>query len=143
MVPRIVQFGGHPYLAAWYAGVFDTLPDLVFVLISQSGIDVPVALLQCSFDCITDFIRLRLPCTKAYRGYLGSGVQCECFSIVTRNVSLIIAREEDKFNDANQFNASSTFICVAFNSLGVLDGCHDQRCTTEKEATLLRKREIT
>ena len=80
MVPRVVELGRQPDLAAGHAGRFDALPDLGFVAVRERGVDVAVALLQGGRDGFAHFVGLALPGTEAEGGDLRAGVEGEGLS---------------------------------------------------------------
>ena len=90
MMPGIVELGSDPDLAPGDAGVFDSLPNLLFVAIGQCGINVAISGLQRNFDNVCDFIGLTLPCSQTDGWNLIAGIKGKGFPIEIQISYLLI-----------------------------------------------------
>ncbi len=92
LVPRVVQLGGEPDLAARHTRIDDTLSDLGFVAISKRTdqsersipasevcirVDMSVTILESHLDCLAHLIGFGLPRSETNAGHLIAGVERE------------------------------------------------------------------
>jgi len=88
VMPRIIELRRQPYLISWNTRVLDTLPNLGFVAIRKSCVDVTVALLEGNLDGVAHFGWFALPSAQANRWDLSTGIESEGLPEVRDQASL-------------------------------------------------------
>lgn len=68
LVPRVVQLGGQPDVAARHPRRLDALADLLLVAVRGGRVDVAVAVPQGGLDRLPDITGLGLPCAEPDSG---------------------------------------------------------------------------
>lgn len=58
MVPSVVKLSCQPDLLAEDTAVFDSLTNFFLISVCQGSVNVPVSLLKCDLDGVTDFVGL-------------------------------------------------------------------------------------
>ena len=74
-MPWVVEFGGQPDLGPGHARCLDAVTDLLLVSVGECGVDVSVTCPEGCLDGVLDLVGLRLPCSEAQGGDLGTRVE--------------------------------------------------------------------